>query len=109
MGKRTVTILCSGFGLGLYIPGLLIDRRLREKGVYTEIEVFENLISQDKRDNIQKSRKAYHSNFAVALMSARMPMDIRQSIDNELADAMMKSWAKENRRILYYCLGTGCT
>lgn len=98
MEKRTVTILCSGFGLGLYIPGLLIDRRLRDKGVSTEIEVFENLISKDKRDAIQKSRKAYHSNFAVALMSARMPMDIRQSIDNELAEKLLKNWTEENRR-----------
>ncbi|ACL76842.1 hypothetical protein [Ruminiclostridium cellulolyticum] len=98
MENIKVTVLCSGFGLGLYIPGLLIDRRLREKGVSTEIEVFENLISKNKRNAIQKSRKAYHSNFAVALMSARMPMDIRQSIDNELADELMKCWAEENRR-----------
>ncbi len=98
MKNRTVTILCSGFGLGLYIPGLLTARRLEEKNVSTCVEVFENLISQDKRENILKSKRAYHGNFALAQMSARMPMDIRKSIDNELVDRLLEVWLKENRR-----------
>lgn len=98
MNKRIVTILCSGFGLGLYIPGLLAARRLEEKKVQTCVEVFENLISQDKRENIQKSKKAYHSNFALAQMSARMPMDMRKSIDNELVNQLLEIWIKENRK-----------
>jgi UDP-N-acetylglucosamine:LPS N-acetylglucosamine transferase len=98
MEKRIVTVLCSGFGLGLYIPGLLVRRRLQEKNTSTQVEVFENLITKDKRDAIQRSRKAYHGNFAVALMSARMPMDIRQSIDYGLIDKLLETWVKENRR-----------
>ncbi len=98
MGKRTVTILCSGFGLGLYIPGVLASRRLEEKDISTEILVFENLISKEKRDTILKSRKACHDKFSVALMSARMPMDIRQSIDFDLVDELLASWAKDKKR-----------
>lgn len=98
MEKRTVTILCSGFGLGLYIPGLLAARRLEEKNVPTCVEVFENLISEDKRENIRRSRKAYHGNFALAQMSARMPMDIRKSMDRELVDRLLEVWLKEDRR-----------
>ncbi|HEX2927221.1 MAG TPA: UDP-glucuronosyltransferase [Ruminiclostridium sp.] len=98
MVKRTVTVLCSGFGLGLYIPGLLVKNRLLEKNVSAEVEVFENLITKDKRDNIQKSRKAYHSNFAVALMAARMSVDIRQSIDNIMVDRLLETWKKEERK-----------
>ncbi|HEX3028159.1 MAG TPA: UDP-glucuronosyltransferase, partial [Clostridia bacterium] len=89
MEKRTVTILCSGFGLGLYIPGLLAGRRLAEKKVSTDVHVFENLISKDKRDMILKSKKAYHDKFSLALMSARMPMDIRQSIDPSLVNELL--------------------
>ena len=42
MEKRTVTILCSGFGLGLYIPGLLAARRREEKNIPTCVDVKEN-------------------------------------------------------------------
>jgi hypothetical protein len=98
MGNGTVTLLCSGFGLGLYIPGLLASRRLEEKSISTEVLVFENLISKGKRDTILRSRKACHDNFSVALMSARMPMDIRQSIDIDLVSELLASWAKDKKR-----------
>lgn len=98
MGKRTVTILCSGFGLGLYIPGLLLGQGLEDKNISTEILVFENLISENKRENIQKSRKAYHSKFSLILMAQKMPMDIRQSIDYDSVDKLLESWSKEEKR-----------
>lgn len=98
MEKRTVTVLCSGFGLGLYIPGLLAAQRLKEKNISVRVEVFENLMSKDKRDNIKKSRKAYHGNFALAQMSARMPMDIRQSMDSQLVDQLLESWREEEKQ-----------
>ncbi len=98
MKKRTVTLLCSGFGLGLYIPGLLASLRLEEKNVSTEVVVFENLILKEKRDTILRSRKACHDKFSFALMSARMPMDIRQSIDFDLGNELMVSWLEDKRR-----------
>ena len=33
----SVMILCSGFGLGFYIPGLLIGEKLRRMGIGTEV------------------------------------------------------------------------
>lgn len=105
MGNSTVTILCSGFGLGLYIPGLLASRRLEEKNIPTEVLVLENLISEEKRDTVIRSRKAFHDNFSFALMSARMPMDIRQSIDPGLVKELLDRWVKAERR--YFIILSG--
>ena len=44
-----VTILCSGFGLGFYVPGLLINYDLKDKGIDSEVMVFENYIVKDKQ------------------------------------------------------------
>lgn len=46
--NNTVTILCSGFGLGFYVPGLLMERRFTALGIQAEIEVFETLMSDSK-------------------------------------------------------------
>ncbi|MFC6653413.1 hypothetical protein [Paenibacillus rhizoplanae] len=66
MDKRKVTILCSGFGLGFYIPGLLAASGFKKRDIATEVLVFESYLEQDKRDHIADSRKAYHNNFALA-------------------------------------------
>lgn len=48
--NNTVTILCSGFGLGFYVPGLLLERKLTALGLQAEIEVFESLMPERKRN-----------------------------------------------------------
>lgn len=95
---KEMTILCSGFGLGLYIPGLLLSKRLNECGIPAEVNVFESLVAEDKREKVLKSKKSYHKSFAVALMSTRMQLDMRQSIDAELVRQQLDEWEQEGRR-----------
>ena len=95
---REITILCSGFGLGLYIPGLLLSKRLNECGIPTKVHVFEGLVAEDKKEKVLKSKKSYHKSFAVALMSTRIQIDMRQSIDIELVDQLITKWEEEDRR-----------
>nr|WP_154891618.1 UDP-glucuronosyltransferase [Paenibacillus xylanexedens] len=97
MGKRKVTILCSGFGLGFYIPGLLAASEFGKRDIATEVLVFESFLEHDKREHIADSRTAYHSNFALANISARMPMDIRNSIDYAQVELLLETWKAEER------------
>jgi hypothetical protein len=87
-----VVILCSGFGLGFYVPGLLINNSFLKKEIESEIVVFEDYVVNEKRDNILINKTAYHDNFKAALVAQRMPWDIRQSIDEERVDKLLNSW-----------------
>ncbi|MEI7024451.1 UDP-glucuronosyltransferase [Paenibacillus sp. y28] len=97
MKPRLVTILCSGFGLGFYNPGLIVSSQLRGQGVPTEVLVFESFIEQEKQDKILDSKKAYHDNFSVALMATKIPRDIRDSLDFDKLDSLLAEWSEQNR------------
>ena len=98
MNQRTVTLLCSGFGLGLYGPGLLIARRLKHLGVHTDLCVFENVMMPDKIDQVLRSKQACHRSFSFAQFSAKMPMDITKSADEEAINKLLDQWAADGRR-----------
>ncbi|MBW4080650.1 UDP-glucuronosyltransferase [Paenibacillus sp. S150] len=93
-----MTILCSGFGLGFYVPGLLIERSLKALGVNAEIEVFETLMPESKKKLTDDSRRAYQDNFAVALTSQKIPGDIRGSLDPAEVEALFGQWRLEERQ-----------
>ncbi|AEI43607.1 hypothetical protein [Paenibacillus mucilaginosus] len=92
------TILGSGFGLGFYIPSLLLCRQLEARGHAAEAVVFESYLKQEKQEKIAESRWEYHANFAVALVAQRLPADVRPSIDWEAAEALFSRWEEEDRR-----------
>ncbi len=94
----TVTILCSGFGLGFYTPGLLVKAGLGRQGIPTEVLVFENVMGDAQRGRVDHSRRAYHDDFSVALMSQRIPQDIRKSMDPEQVSRLLQQWQAEGRR-----------
>ncbi|WP_261301688.1 UDP-glucuronosyltransferase [Paenibacillus andongensis] len=96
MGRKT--ILTSGFGLGFYIPALLLEYQLSERQVPAEAVVFENFIVKEKKDKIAESRHDYHINFAVARVAQKFPMDIRDSIDFAAVDQLLAAWERERRR-----------
>ncbi len=96
--NNKVTILCSGFGLGFYVPGLLIREKLKQNEIKAEILVFENIMQQEKKINIENNKKMYHKNFSVALLAQRMRWDIRESIDEILLEKVLQTWHKEKRR-----------
>ncbi len=94
----TVTLLCSGFGLGLYVPGLLVARRLQRLGVRADVCVFENVLLPDKLEQVLRSKQACHRSFPFAQFSAKMPMDMTRTVDEEALDALLDGWAAEGRR-----------
>ena len=87
-----IVCLCSGFGLGMYVPGLMIRDRIRGSGVPAVAEVFETIMSEEGLKNVEKSRKAYRKSFEVALAAQRIPTDIRTSVDPEKMGALFRLW-----------------
>lgn len=98
-----ITVLCSGFGLGFYIPGLLIERKLARMGLPVDVEVFENVMPEAKRQKVDENRKAYGASFKVALASQKMPGDIRQSLDPDAVETLIRKWLREDRK-RFVCL-----
>lgn len=96
-------MLCSGFGLGFYIPGILIRNHLRSLDVPARSEVFESLIEESKLSAVDRTRDAYAKDFKVALASQRIPNDIRNNIDSERLRSTLARWHAEDRRS-FICL-----
>ncbi|WP_082927896.1 hypothetical protein [Paenibacillus oryzisoli] len=95
--NRNVTILCSGFGLGFYIPGILVARGLEKFGISSDIYVFESVLDPEKQRRIDDSKAAYHHHFAAAQLATRLPKDIRDSIDARAAQQLIEQWDLEER------------
>lgn len=94
---NAITVLGSGFGLGFYIPALLLRRQLRARGMKAEVCIFESLLQAEKQSKIDDSRKAYHASFKLALMSSRLPKDMRDSLDMERVQLLLQQWEREGR------------
>lgn len=95
---RKVAILCSGFGLGFYVPGLLIRDKLRRLGIQANLEVFESLLPEAKILMVERNRRAYHESFQVALTSQKVPTDTRTSIDALAMESLLAKWKTEDCR-----------
>lgn len=92
-----ITILCSGFGLGFYIPGIMLRNQLKNRKIDAEIDVFEHYMEVEKKEDISISKEAYHQNFARAIVASKIPLDIRKSIDYESVERLLDKWKKEKR------------
>jgi hypothetical protein len=93
----TVTILCSGVALGVYIPALLVNYQLRQHHFDTEVIVLESFYTPESQDKLKIHKKAYHRNFSMALMAHKMTKDIQVSLDDVLVNSLLTSWETENR------------
>ncbi len=96
--NNIVTILCSGMGLGFYIPGLLIKSQLKEMGISTHEEVFESYLTPASKQKTIQSKSAYNEDFGIAQVAARMPFDIRKYIDHSEVLKLIDMWKNENRK-----------
>ncbi len=98
MSEATVSVLGSGVNLGVYIPAMLVARRLEALGVAAEVEVIESCYQATERAKLWQHKKAYHKNFSLALMAHRMVKDIRPSLDPRLLEKLLARWQAEDRR-----------
>jgi hypothetical protein len=96
--RTDVIVLCSGFGLGFYVPGLLIREKLRGMGFTCGAAVFEELLPPTKLEMVEKNRRAYHESFRVALASQKVPGDARTSIDHAKMESLLDGWQRRDCR-----------
>lgn len=92
-----ITILCSGFGLGFYIPGVLLRNELQSMGYRMDLEVFETFMLDSNQEHIDDSRKEYHDNFAKAIIASKIPLNIEKSIDDSKVSNLLNKWKNEKR------------
>ncbi|MDP3135850.1 MAG: hypothetical protein Q8N17_05895 [Burkholderiaceae bacterium] len=91
------TVLTSAVGLGVYIPALLNQRRLRALGQAADAEVLEEHYTPDKLRAHLASRQAHRDNFALAQMANRMARDVASCLDETRVAALLERWAGERR------------
>jgi hypothetical protein len=96
--KEKITILCSGVTLGIYVPALVVNNQLQERGFTTEIVVLEELFFSEKQKKIPDTKLAFHRNFAFALMGQRFTKGIHDNIDILKLQEMLDTWRNENRK-----------
>lgn len=97
-GAPPVSILTSGIGLGVYIPALLIQRRMAQLEVRADVEVLERYYTADAQRRQLTLRQACRDNFALAQMAHRMTRDVGDALDAARVDELLRRWASEGRR-----------
>ena len=97
--RATITILCSGVALGVYVPALLVNHQLRARGAATEVVVLESLFTAEKQARILQNKAAFHRDFAVAKMGQRMARDVRPNLDAQRVERLYQGWVAEERRL----------
>lgn len=96
--SRVVTILCSGMGLGVYVPSLLLEYQLRNRGIKTEVFIIENYFSEEKIKKLEENKNAFHKSFKVAVLGHRMSIgDISLSLEETKIKKLL-NYFRENER-----------
>jgi hypothetical protein len=98
MEKETVTILCSGVALGVYIPALCVNYQLKNKNVPTDLVVLENLYDCKTKLKIIENKKAFHNNFKVALAGQRLSQNVSSAFNPENVDELLDQWVSEKKK-----------
>ena len=98
MNEKTITILCSGVAMGVYIPAILLDYQLKSRGVPTDVCVLENLMTDEKKKKVLENKRAFHQSFRLALTGQKMSRDLWPSFDLSYLDKMFERWIREKRK-----------
>ncbi|MEH1791000.1 MAG: hypothetical protein V7L23_36935 [Nostoc sp.] len=98
MSQENVTLLCSGASLGAYIPALIASHQLSDRGIASDVVVLENILLENKRNNVSETKFAFHRNFSLALMAQKLAKDITPSIDPDLTSHLLATWKHQERK-----------
>jgi hypothetical protein len=90
-----IAILCSGVALGVYVPGLILRRDLRARGVPAEVFVLEELYPEDKRAALARSKVAFHQSFRMAVAGHRLARDITPLLDEGAVESQLDRWREQ--------------
>lgn len=96
----SITILTAGNGLGVYLPGLMMQRQLSLRGVDTNIEadievnieVWESLFSESALHERARVVAAFQQNYALAQMANKMPQPHSNLLDANAVAQLLARW-----------------
>lgn len=92
-----ITVLSAYTGLGVYVPSLLVAKKLAGKAKISFL-MLEDLYEQDKKDKIKDTITAFQANFKTALMAQRMSKNVTAGIDKQKAERLLLKWEEEKIR-----------
>ncbi|MFD3684805.1 hypothetical protein ACFWTE_08325 [Nocardiopsis sp. NPDC058631] len=87
-----IEILTFGVALGVHVPGLLLARRVRERGGDVRVTVLERLLPEDERATTEKMKWAFHRDFRVALAGQGIARDPSEAVTEEAVEELFRSW-----------------
>ncbi len=87
-------VLASGVALGVYIPALLVERRLRRAGVDATVAVLEALYHEDALAKLRRQRAAFRRDFELACMTHRLVPDPAAGLDAERVTRLLADWRR---------------
>jgi hypothetical protein len=93
---NNVAILCAGPGLGFYIPGLVMNYQLNQKGLNSTCFVFESLLIKDKQQNAVKAKEKFHKSFSYALAGQSLAKDPSPYLDPNELISLFQKWESGN-------------
>jgi len=93
-----IAILTSGVALGVHVPGLLLARRLGERGISSRVDVLEKLFPEQVREKVARSKVAFHRDFRLARAGQRMARDVSVLAGEEEVAGLLESWSRANVR-----------
>ncbi|WP_159881528.1 hypothetical protein [Paenibacillus puerhi] len=95
--SETISLLCSGNSLGVYVPAIQLDYQLQQKGVTTEIHILESVYPGDVLARVPAIKQAFHKHFALAKKSAQLVRDIKDTLDPAKVSELLNQWRQEKR------------
>jgi hypothetical protein len=88
----SITILTAGTGLGVYLPGLMMQRQLALRGVDADIDVWERLFSDSALYERARVVAAFQENYALAQMANKMPQPNSHLLDANAVAQLLVRW-----------------
>lgn len=100
--KPSIKILTSAIGYGTYFPALLVKKKLESLGFEAELFIFERLYSPEKKKLFYESAEAFATNFKLAQLANKVPVDYQASTNIAEIQTLYDRWS-EDASIHFLC------
>lgn len=105
MSTGPIAILGSGVTLGVYVPALILKRRLEALGTACQLEMLEDLLDDRRRQSIHRTKRAFHQSFPLALKSQKLTGDIADRLDPGRVERCLSQWRRSD--VQGFCVFSG--
>lgn len=97
MGNPIITILNAGPGMGFYIPGIVMHRKLIKQGLTSHVHVIESFYKHAKKEIIPKIKSSFQESFTLAVLAHNLARDPQDALDEQAISQLIDRWSQEKR------------